>query len=454
MQSSVGLLSRRVSRRGFIARAALAGAAVAVAPRRFLLEPHSAYAAATRYFCDSQCSQFSPGDCTCGDLCCQGWTEFCCATHPETGNSCPPGTIPAGWWRAEGAGLCDVDGVVQPRYYIDCNATCDPGCTSLSGGTCGAACHDFECGCGQNRCDHRKSACTRFRYGQCNDDVPYVGAVVCRYVTCSPPWALDPACEPSPLLFSTQTAYHDRLCLHEREPIHGFFAVQKGRTITLREGHAPGSPETEFVFGAASDVALFGDWNGNRVRTVGVVRGGAAARIGDDRMIWQLRNSNSPGGADIVIEFGQPGETPVVGDFDGDGIDEIGTFRDGVWEWRRGLGGSPTFDTVGFGQAGDIPVVGDWNGDGKATLGVVRGQTWILRSPHGPGSDDVQFTFGAAGAIPVVGDWDGDGIDGPGYVVGASWTIRDDWWTTTSETFTFNGTSDRPLVWGRQVKRT
>jgi len=429
----------------------MVGTALAVAPQRYLFEPRSAYAVASRYFCDSRCSGFG---CSCGNLCCQGWTEFCCATHPESGNTCPPGTIPGGWWRADGAGLCDVNGVTQPRYYIDCNATCDPGCSNVNNGTCGPACHDFVCQCGQEQCDHRKSACTRFRYGQCNDQVPYLGAVVCRYVTCTPPWAWDPECEPEPQLFATQTTYHDRPCLHDREPMHSFFAVQRGSTLKLREGHSGGAPDFTFEYGTAADLAVFGDWNGSRARTVGVVRGGGAGRIGDGRMTWHLRNTNSNGPADIVIEFGSVGEIPVVGDFNGDGIDEIGTFRAGQWKLRHTLGGSPTFDTIQFGEAGDLPVVGDWNGDGTATLGVVRGQVWILKEPHGPGSDDVQFSFGANGATPVVGDWDGDGVDGPGYVVGNTWTVRRDWWTTTTKSYTFGHHNDHPLVWGREVSRT
>lgn len=453
LQKSVGVLSRTVSRRGFLTKAAMVGTALAVAPQRFLFEPRSAYAAASRYFCDSRCDKYSPGDCKCGDLCCQGWTEFCCATHPESGNTCPPGTLPGGWWRADGAGLCDVDGVSQPRYYIDCNATCEPGCTSVNGATCGPACHDFECQCGRQRCDHRKSACTRFRYGQCNDDIPYLGAVVCRYVTCSPPWVWDPECQASPVLFATQTAHHDRPCLHTREPIHGFFAVQRGTTLRLREGQSGGSTVHRFDFGTPADLPVFGDWNGDRTRTIGVVRGGGSGRIGDERMIWHLRNSNSAGPVDITIEFGSVGEIPVVGDWDGDGIDEIGTFRGGQWKLRRSLNGSPSFDTVEFGQAGDLPIVGDWNGDGTATLGVVRGQTWILKEPHGPGSNDVQFVFGPAGARPIVGDWDGDGIDGPGYVIGDSWTIRRKWWGSGSDTFGFGRDTDRPAVWGRRVSR-
>jgi putative cell wall-binding protein len=218
LDRAVSAAGKGISRRGFLSRAAMAATAIAVAPGRFLLEPRSAYAAATLAWCDSRCSQFSPGTCTCGDLCCQGWTEFCCATNPETGNTCPPGTVPGGWWRADGSGLCDVNGQPMPRYYVDCNAECAPGCGG-SGGICNSNCHpDFTCGCGQDDCSYRKSACTRFRYGQCNSDVAYLGAIVCRYVSCTPPWEWSQDCSPTPVLWSNTTASHDRPCLHGNEP--------------------------------------------------------------------------------------------------------------------------------------------------------------------------------------------------------------------------------------------
>jgi hypothetical protein len=340
-------------------------------------------------------------------------------------------------------------GQSQPRYYIDCNATCEPGCGKVSGSTCGPACHDFDCGCANDRCDHRKTACTRFRYGQCNDDIPHLGAVVCRYVTCSPPWVWDPDCAAQPVLFSPDTTFHDRACLHEREPIHGLFAMQRESKIRLRTSHRPKAKVRKFRFGEAGDLAVFGDWIGARRRTVGVVKGG----IPGEPMIWHLRTANKPGQANLIIQFGTHGETPVVGDFDGDGIDEIGTFKAGVWKLRGTLDFNPTFDTVEFGQEGDIPVVGDWNGDGTATVGVVRGDTWILRRPHGPHSANVRFKFGIAGGRPVVGDWDGDGIDGPGLVVGNKWHIRHDWWRNDVTKIAFGRDTDLPVVWGKQVSR-
>ena len=45
--------------------------------------------------------------------------------------------------------------------------------------------------------------------------------------------------------------------------------------------------------------------------------------------------------------------------------------------------GAPHLDFV-YGQPGDIPVVGDWNGSGRTFIGVVRGNRWLLRNSASP----------------------------------------------------------------------
>lgn len=190
------LLSRRVDRRGFLARSAVVGSALAAAPGAFALKPNSAYAAI--------CS-CSGSSCDCGSLCCDGYTEFCCTTTGQ--NSCPPGTLTGGWWKADGSGFCGG----AARYYIDCNAQCGT-CGCGASGICSGSCSGTGCGCARGSCNNRKMGCTGFRYGQCHQNVPCLGPIVCRVVTCVPPWQTDGTCGTSART-DNATASHHRSCL-------------------------------------------------------------------------------------------------------------------------------------------------------------------------------------------------------------------------------------------------
>lgn len=173
-------LETRMSRRGFIARSAFVGSALAVGGVDFVLRPGTAYAAI--------CACGDPS-CGCGSTCCQGFSEFCCTINGGH-NYCPSGTIVGGWWRADGSAYCN-----GPRYYMDCNAVCQ--CTNGCGGGwsfCDTACDGLTCGCGQGSCDNWAVGCFQFRYGQCNQDVACMGRILCRTVSCVPPWEIDSSC--------------------------------------------------------------------------------------------------------------------------------------------------------------------------------------------------------------------------------------------------------------------
>ena len=89
------LLERRTSRRGVIARAAVAGSAFAVAPIRYLVRPQPAWAV------------IGPGNCASGK-CTDGYSAFCCEIEHGL-NHCPANTYVAGWWKCtayQGHGLC------------------------------------------------------------------------------------------------------------------------------------------------------------------------------------------------------------------------------------------------------------------------------------------------------------------------------------------------------------
>ena len=190
------VVARRFDRRGFFARSAMAGTAMAVAPATFALRPGSAYAAICS--CSGQA-------CDCGSMCCGGYTEFCCTITGR--NTCPPGTLLGGWWKVDGSGFCN-----GPRYYMDCNAPCGP-CGCGGSGICSGSCSGTGCGCANGDCNNRKAGCVQFRYGQCNQNVPCLGPILCRVVTCIPPWEIDATCSTTARI-DEGTRYHDRPCLH------------------------------------------------------------------------------------------------------------------------------------------------------------------------------------------------------------------------------------------------
>lgn len=196
-------------------------------------------------------------------------------------------------------------------------------------------------------------------------------------------------------------------------------------------------------FGQAGDVPLIGDWNGDGLESVGVYRGGN----------WHLNNQNDASGVDYTpfLFGGYPGDIPVVGDWDGDGRATPGIFRPsvGTWYLNNGLDGSAEVTEV-FGDPSDTPVVGDWDGDGVDSPGVFRSDTatWYLDNNFDR-VPDVVFQYGMQGDKPVTGDWDGDGPDTIGVVRDGVWHLTNNVTTPGAglmNTFGFGVASDIALA--------
>lgn len=212
-------------------------------------------------------------------------------------------------------------------------------------------------------------------------------------------------------------------------PPGGVFLFKYADTIPFRTGPAPDGVGVvdpgqglwhlrdrtgvrSFYFGNPGDVPFLGDWDCDGVDTPGLYRR-------SDGYVY-LRNENSAGVADIRFFFGNPGDVPVAGDFDGDGCDTVSIYRPSEARFyiidRLGSadGGLGTADRdYAFGDIGDVPFAGDFNGDGIDTVGVRRPTTGTvhLRNVHAPGAADLSFTFGDPGDVVVLGDWGGDGVD-------------------------------------------
>ncbi|MBT3294336.1 MAG: VCBS repeat-containing protein [Verrucomicrobia bacterium] len=118
--------------------------------------------------------------------------------------------------------------------------------------------------------------------------------------------------------------------------------------------------------------------------------------------------------------FGPKNSVPAVGDYDGDGVDDLGVIlTDGRlrwWKstspsnWFESVGGSKIIKTTGFGGPGLKAAQGDYDGDGfcdRAWYEPSKAKFTIVSTLNG-GKVWRRYLGGSA-AIPVPGDYDGDG---------------------------------------------
>lgn len=199
------LLERRATtRRSFLFRAAVVGSALTVDPAGYVLRPGTAYGSV----------------CGAANTCSAGWSVFCCTINGGA-NTCPDYSYVAGWWKVDASAFC----LGAPRYYIDCNRR--------PNGSCRCRCNT------RGGCDRRRTCCNVFRYGQCNTQIKGVTAVVCRIVTCTPPWEWDRRCgRTARTAESTRT--HTSACLPGTNPSHIALKYQDMGLV----GSVLGRPET------------------------------------------------------------------------------------------------------------------------------------------------------------------------------------------------------------------
>jgi hypothetical protein len=132
---------------------------------------------------------------------------------------------------------------------------------------------------------------------------------------------------------------------------------------------------------------------------------------------------------------------PVVGDFDGDGRDDVlwygaGANPDALWYGTSGGSFTPASTSVGGTYT---PIPGDFDGDGRGDIlwygpGANPDSLWYGRSGGGftPAKVSVRGTY-----TPIPGDFDGDGRDdvfwyGPGANPDSLWFGRTTGWKSAS----------------------
>lgn len=134
-------------------------------------------------------------------------------------------------------------------------------------------------------------------------------------------------------------------------------------------------------------------------------------------LLWAAFSAQARGAACVEDRaYGREPYCLLFGDLDGDGQQEPVQFHAGVFSFGD-LGDGP----VQIGQSGDYPLLGDWNGDGRDTLGLYRDGRWLLSNDSSflvgmRPRFDIEFQFGNAFTRPVTGDWNGDGTHTAGIV--------------------------------------
>ncbi|MGH8951437.1 MAG: hypothetical protein ACRDX9_08420 [Acidimicrobiia bacterium] len=176
-----------------------------------------------------------------------------------------------------------------------------------------------------------------------------------------------------------------------------------------------GGETTTFLFGNPGDLPFVGDWDCDGDETPGLYRQA-------DGFVY-LRNGNTQGIADIRFFFGNPGDIPLAGDFNNDGCDSVGIYRpaEGSVHIINRLGANegglgPADQSFFFGNPGDKPFIADFNGDGIDTIGLHRESTGLVyyRNANTAGVAESQFIFGDPGDKIIAGDWTEKGYESVG----------------------------------------
>lgn len=124
-----------------------------------------------------------------------------------------------------------------------------------------------------------------------------------------------------------------------------------------------------FAFGLANALPVAGDWDGDGRDSIGVFEYPGAGNT--QLRVFRLRNSNSAGPADSAVGTFSIFDKPLAGDWNGDGVDTIGVLRVSgtatTFLLRRVTNGDTSaanllsFSITGS-NADDLPVSGDWDG--------------------------------------------------------------------------------------------
>ncbi|MEV4116828.1 DUF2961 domain-containing protein [Nonomuraea sp. NPDC049695] len=173
-------------------------------------------------------------------------------------------------------------------------------------------------------------------------------------------------------------------------------------------------------FAANEEIPLTGDFDGDGKDDIATFTRGSAADV------YVSLSTGTSYGAGVKWHdyFAAGTEIPAVGDFDGDGKDDIATFTRGdaadVWvalSTGSGFAGSRKWHDH-FAAGTEIPEVGDFDGDGRDDIVTftrgAQADVFVALSSGSLFREDGWLwhqSFAVGNETPAVGDFDGDGRD-------------------------------------------
>jgi hypothetical protein len=177
---------------------------------------------------------------------------------------------------------------------------------------------------------------------------------------------------------------------------------------------------TTFIFGSCQDTPLVGDWNGDLISDLGTY----TPETNEWKVDW-----NHDGRADLTFTLDEmtSSNIPLIGDWDGDGRDTPGYFNSNDQYWHLFEGDAGSYQVVRSIKGGTVtsfPLIGDWNRDSKDSWGIYNPETGEvnLENEFIGELSGVDYLL-PSNTILIVDDWFGTGRDTLAFIDATDWVV-------------------------------